>query len=61
MTCEVCGNDPVADALKRDRQDEIKRQYRHALYIACDGDKEKVRLMMSIAEDEMYQVPPNAD
>lgn len=59
MTCEVCGNDPVADARARDRQHEIKRQYRRALYLACGGDKEKVKRMMSRAEDEMCQVPPN--
>ena len=59
MTCEVCGNDPVADARARDRQHEIKRQYRRALYLSCGGDKEKVKRMMSRAEDEMCQVPPN--
>ena len=59
MTCEVCGNDPVADARARDRQHEIKHQYRRALYLACGGDKEKVKRMMSRAEDEMCQVPPN--
>ena len=59
MTCEVCGNDPVADARARDRQHEIKHQYRRALYLACGGDKEKVKRMMSRAEDEICQVPPN--
>ncbi len=44
-------------AAMRDAMQERLRLTRHALMIACDGDREKYAHCMIQAEKEMYPIP----
>lgn len=50
--CKECGHDPQREADSRETQSARLHHFRHALYLACGDDAEKVQHFMRLAEDQ---------
>lgn len=49
--CIECGNNANLDAINKERINERLRQYRRALYLACNKDKGRVKYLLNQALD----------